>query len=304
MVAAEYWSSLTNDSRTPLPLFTSAAGTPLHYDLQGEGPLLVCHPGGPARPASYLETLGGLDRHRTLLLLEPRGVGRSGAADAYRFTDLADDLEALRLHLGVDDLDLLGHSAGALPVSVYAARHPSRVRSLVLLTPTRRLVPMRDGETDRDTYARQLFRQEPWLGDALAAFEAMPLASTDEERDALSARLMPLFYGRWDSAARAHAFDEHGSTPDPVAGAGFADPGFESAAFAAATAPVSILAGDRDWNVGTRAPEVMAGWFPKAEIAWLRGCGHFPWIDDPRQTSSAILDALSTWSDQREAGLA
>ncbi len=276
-----------------MPFFASSAGTPLHYDLRGRGPLLVCQPGGPARPASYLETLGGLDRHRTLVLLNPRGVGQSAAAGHYRFTDLADDLEALRRHLDVDTLDLLGHSAGALPVAVYAARHPSRVRRLVLLTPTRRLVPVRDGETDRETYAKQLFGQEPWLGDALAAVREMASATTEEEVDALTDRMMPLFYGRWDAAARAHAFDVEGTAYAPVASAGFDDPAFDLATFGAVTAPVSLLVGDRDWNVGSRAPEVMAGWFPKAEIAWLRGCGHFPWVDDPRQTATAVLDVVS-----------
>ena len=39
---------------------------------RGDGPLLVCHPGGPGFDGSELRDLGGLDTTRTLLLIDPR----------------------------------------------------------------------------------------------------------------------------------------------------------------------------------------------------------------------------------------
>ncbi|MGV9596901.1 alpha/beta fold hydrolase [Streptosporangium sandarakinum] len=275
-----------------MPHFTSAAGTPLHYELHGRGPLLVCQPGGPARPASYLDRLGGLDEERTLLLLDPRGTGASAPADDYGFAALADDLEALRLHLGVEDLDLLGHSAGALPTALYAARHPGRVRRLVLLTPTRRPIPFGDGEPDRPTLAGRLFDGEPWLDDALAAMKAADTAS-DEEIPALTRRFIPVFYGRWDAAARAHAFRPRDSASVPEAARGFGASPFDPAILAAVTAPVTVLAGDRDVSTGLAAPAVWTDWFPKARLEWLPGCGHFPWVDDPPRTAQAIRTALA-----------
>ena len=50
----------------------------LHTGRRGDGPLLLCHPGGPGFDGSELHDLGGLDRTRTLLLLDPRGSGRTG----------------------------------------------------------------------------------------------------------------------------------------------------------------------------------------------------------------------------------
>ena len=68
-------------------VFRSAAGTELHYELRGDGPLLVCQPGGPGRPGGYLDDLGGV--HRTLLLLDPRGAGRSEPAPSHASTTSA-----------------------------------------------------------------------------------------------------------------------------------------------------------------------------------------------------------------------
>jgi pimeloyl-ACP methyl ester carboxylesterase len=108
---------------------------------------------------------GGLLNRRELLLVDPRGVGRSdpvecrslsevayGLTPAGRMTAavgacgrelgpraasygnaaIADDLEAVRAVLGIEQLDLWGSSYGTYLMTVYAARHPERVRSIVL----------------------------------------------------------------------------------------------------------------------------------------------------------------------------
>ena len=95
------------------------------YTTAGDGPLLVCHPGGPGRNPQYLRDLGGLAATRTLLYVHPRAVP---------MPDLADDLEDLRRHLGVERFDLLAHSAGAVVAQVFARRYP--VGRLVLVTPS------------------------------------------------------------------------------------------------------------------------------------------------------------------------
>jgi pimeloyl-ACP methyl ester carboxylesterase len=118
-------------------------GTRLAYSRAGEGPLLVCLPGGPMQASAYLGDLGGLTAHRSLVLPDLRGTGASAVpADpsTYRCDRQVGDVEALRAHLGADRLDLLAHSAGAALALLYAARHPDRVGSLVLVTPSPRVV--------------------------------------------------------------------------------------------------------------------------------------------------------------------
>src|SRR5579875_3293134 len=112
----------------------------LSYRGTASGPVLVCLPGGPARNPVYLGDLGGLGAAagRDLIMLDTRGTGGSAVpADntTYRCDQQVGDVEALRVHLGQDRLDLLAHSAGANLAVLYAARHPDRVRRMVLVTP-------------------------------------------------------------------------------------------------------------------------------------------------------------------------
>jgi pimeloyl-ACP methyl ester carboxylesterase len=101
----------------PMPRFVSYDGTELGYRVVGDGLPLVCLPGGPGRAAEYLGDLGGLDRSRRLVLWDPRGVGASADPadpETFRADRLVGDVESLRAHLGLDRMDLLAHSAGAV----------------------------------------------------------------------------------------------------------------------------------------------------------------------------------------------
>jgi proline iminopeptidase len=43
------------------------------------------------------------------------------------------DLDALRVRLGLEKMDLLGHSWGGYLVMAYAARHPERIKHLIIV---------------------------------------------------------------------------------------------------------------------------------------------------------------------------
>jgi len=96
--------------------FESYDGVKISYRMLGEGPPLVCLPGGPGREVEYLGGLGGLDTSRQLIQMNLRRVWGSGdPADraTLRVDRLVNDVESLRVHLGLDRMDLLAHSAGA-----------------------------------------------------------------------------------------------------------------------------------------------------------------------------------------------
>jgi len=122
-----------------MPHFPSYDRTLLWYDEQGTGKPLVCLPGGPGADVRTLGDLGGLAEHRRLIRLDSRAGGRSAIpADQVTcaFAEQARDVEELRKHLGLADIDLLAHSAGTLTAQEYAARYG--VHRLVLVTPAGR----------------------------------------------------------------------------------------------------------------------------------------------------------------------
>ena len=130
---------------------------------------LLYNPGGPgiagiAQADTISAQLAPLLDRRELLLVDPRGTGRSGAlrcraldaddafapraafvrsigacgrelgdrASLYGTAAVADDLEAVRATLGLDRVDVWGTSYGTYLSQVYAARHREHIRSMVL----------------------------------------------------------------------------------------------------------------------------------------------------------------------------
>ncbi|ARX88488.1 alpha/beta hydrolase [Streptomyces alboflavus] len=157
-----------------MPTFCAPNGTRLAYRETGHGTPLVCVPGGPADSA-YLGDLGGLSAYRRLIVLDLRGTGRSEPPEdpaTYRCDRLVDDIEALRAHLALPGIDLLGHSAGANIVTQYAARHPARVGRLVLVAPGSRAVGIAATGEERRALAYSR-KGEPWFPAAYTALEAI-----------------------------------------------------------------------------------------------------------------------------------
>ena len=148
--------------------FNTGDGRKITYRLEGSGPMLVCHPGGPGFSGAELGDLGGLSGHRTLVLLDPRATGGSDPAPDYAPDSYAADIDELRAHLGVEQVDLLGFSHGAIVAIAYAARYPDRVHSLVLASGVAAFSDDVQAEMARWI---ELKLAEPWLADAVAALK-------------------------------------------------------------------------------------------------------------------------------------
>jgi len=106
--------------------FTTPDGRTLAYERRGSGSLLVCHPGGPGGSAAEFRDFAGLDDTFELVLLCPRGSLGSDPADDYSLASYVGDVEVLREHLGVEQVDLLGFSHGGCVAMSYAAAQPAR----------------------------------------------------------------------------------------------------------------------------------------------------------------------------------
>ncbi|GIG67933.1 alpha/beta fold hydrolase [Phytomonospora endophytica] len=271
--------------------FTAYDGTSLAYRALGDGPTLVCLPGGPMSDPAYLGELGGLSAHRRLVMLNLRGTGESAVpADpsSYRCDRLVADVEALREHLGLDTVSLLAHSGGTNLAVLYAARFPDRVAALTLVTPSVAAVGVEITPETRLATARKR-HDEPWFPEAFAALEAVVAGrATPSDFTAIA----PFFYGRWDDAARTHRAAEDGWRNDDAAAVygseGAFDPAATRAALSRLTAPVRVIGGEVDLNSPPEAVAEVAGLFGVA-AAVVPGAGHFPWLDDPARFTAAVL---------------
>ena len=274
-----------------MPVFASYDGTELGYHILGDGPPLVCLPGGPGRAAGYLGDLGGVSASRQLILLDPRGVGLSAdPADpaTLRVDLLVRDVDALRAHLGLERIDLLAHSAGAVLAALYAAAHPERLSRLILVTPG--LAAVGVGPTEEQVRAALGRRAaEPWYPAALAAMEKFIAGDLSTETFEAS---RPFFYARWDDASRAHAAagvaPRHAAARQGYFAGAPLDPPSARAALKSLTAPVLLYAGDLDPIATPAVVAQAAPLFHDATVIVQPHAAHFPWVDDPAPFAAAI----------------
>lgn len=80
---------------------------------------------------------------RSVVAVDLRGHGRSARAQSYQFDELAQDVIGLCEHLGLEQVDLVGHSLGGVTSSLVAQAEPGLVRRLVL---EEMPVPLRAGD--------------------------------------------------------------------------------------------------------------------------------------------------------------
>lgn len=284
-----------------MPRLPSYDATELTYHVHGAGPPLVCLPGGPGRASSYLDELGGLSAYRTLILLDHRGTGESAVPDdpaSYRCDRLVDDVEALRIHLGLDRMALLGHSAGGALAQLYAARFPDRLAQLLLITPGLRAAGIEPVGVDDALAARA---SEWWYQGARAARaawqEAVAGGASLADSAALRLAATPFTYGRWDERARAHHEADAWERSDPAADGfytGFTpDTAAVRAGLAALDAPVLVLAGALDPMPTPAAARLLAAVFRHAELIVQDRAGHYPWVDDGPGFARLLLNFLA-----------
>ena len=123
---------------------THIDGVDLYYELQGTGSPVLVIPGlgGDARMFSWLAT--AIADRRCVVVMDPRGSGRStGARPPYSIDQMADDAVGVLRSVGMDSATVLGYSMGGRIALSLALRHTGRVKSLVLAATSARTLPVR-----------------------------------------------------------------------------------------------------------------------------------------------------------------
>jgi proline iminopeptidase len=226
---------------------------------------------------------------------DQRGCGRSSDLPLDQITADAhlDDLEGLRLALGLERLNLIGHSLGALLALLYAARYPGSTASIVLANAgppfVMELMEVLEqqfgGATAAEDRARMAeirksdrFRaREPGIVEDYFRLFYLPFF-----RDRASASR--LNWGFTQTTARHVVEAEEAIVPQILA---MQPEGLLSAI----ACPTLVIHAERD-VIPQAFSEFLAARIPGAELAVLPGTSHFAFFEDPALFNSALLPFL------------
>ena len=257
------------------------AGVTIWYEVRGGGtgtPLVLVN-GGPGFDHAYLTVSDAWDRlskGRKIVFYDQRGNGRSSPLKEGQPCGLAEqiaDLDALRENLGLQKMDLLGHSWGGYLVMAYAARHPDRIAHLLIVDSAapkiqdtaflfKNIYPETTSREDAVAFAVELGDPEAIAAD-LHEYMTM-LFHSPEARDAFVARSSSFVYRQpvnkliWNDLQR---FDLNPELPK-----------FRF--------PTLVVTGRYDFNVAPSVAWAIHRAIPGSEFAVFEKSGHLPFYEE------------------------
>ncbi len=271
--------------------YLTVDGGVLAYEVAGAAGKLVvlAHGIGDSRRAYRFMTPTLVEAGYRVAAVDLRGCGESSAEwNGYSRTDIAGDLIALLNHLGSPAV-LIGHSIAGGAATIVAAREPSLVTAAIELAPfTRkqqtglsdlRVAPFRRGAL-RLLRAGFLGSVPAWLNYLDGAYPGLKPADWDARRAEIDAMLREP--GRMKAlqkmvqASPADAGDQLGNV----------------------RCPVLVLEGtlDPDWVSPQAEGEAIVASLPPTlgHLKMIENAGHYPHVQFPMQTVTAILSFLTS----------
>ena len=247
-------------------------------------PVLVLH-GGPGAPGYMAPVARGLaDSFRVLEPLQ-RASGGQPLTVARHVADLHELVESCCK--GVRPA-LVGHSWGAMLALAYAAAHPGRAASLVLI-----------GCGTFDPAARDRMRatREERMDDGLRLrMKVLPeeYLDPDQRLSVLAKLIMPMdSYDLVSNHLEVEACDAraHQETWEDMVR--LQEEGVYPAAFSAIQAPVIMLHGAVDPHPGRMIRASLEPHLPQLEYREWERCGHYPWLE--RAVCDQFFSVLREW---------
>lgn len=247
----------------------------LRVDQWGSGQPLVLLHGYTGSGMDFVDVAPRLALDRRVLAITQRGHGESSnAADpaSYRFSQLEEDLARTLDKIGLESVDLLGHSMGGVVAMRFVLANPQRVRSLILMDTA--AAPASPGDT--------------------ALLDALGELAVEEGMAALWDRIGEM----WSHGAPADITKVRDKVVsiDPYA---FRDLGRELSRYPSmlgplgrVTCPTTVIVGENDAQLRASA-EDLASAIPHASLVVIAGGGHSPHADRPDAWVTAVLDHLS-----------
>jgi proline iminopeptidase len=281
---------------TAQPAMSGMVHTPdvdLAYDTEGHDitlPPVVAVNGGPGLTHAYMERNDlwtRLSEHRRVVFYDQRGNGRSTRmipnAPQTLEAQVA-DLEALRITLRAETIDLVGDSFGGLIVLAYTLAYPTHVQHLIIS----------DGLPGWKAMVHPLPDVFPDLeAQEYANSKRVPESKTAQDR-AFRVHIRECFYSPEKADRYLSNFYDLGLNAIVNEKVSFATRNVDlTSQLPNIKSPTLILTGRFDMNVAPITAWRMANAIPGAQLHIFEHSGHLPSYEEPENYLRSISEFLS-----------
>lgn len=276
--------------------------TEIYFDIEGAGLIpdgsrmrekpvaFIIHGGPGADHTSYKPTLSCLSDRLQLVYFDHRGQGRSlrGPKETYTLENNVEDMEALRQHLGLDKIVVLGTSYGGMVALSYAVRYPEMVESLIVIASAADSGFIAAGKENlavRGTKEQQAIARPLWEG----KFES------EEQLREYFRLMMPLYsltYNPVSSSPESWKRTILSVDAINVAFGGFLRSYNVREELQKITAPTLVIGGRHDWICPPEFSEEIVKRIPDAKLMIFENSGHLIRVDEPEGLLDAIADFI------------
>jgi 4,5:9,10-diseco-3-hydroxy-5,9,17-trioxoandrosta-1(10),2-diene-4-oate hydrolase len=268
--------------------FVVVGGVKVHYQRAGSGrPLLLLH-GLVGSAKNWRLNIDFLSQDSDVYAIDLFNMGESERVPGLDagLEATADRLKAYMDALGLDEADIAAHSHGGAVAMMFAARHPDRVRRLILFAPAN---PFCDLGHQLIRFYQTRFgiwfaRQIPSLPRMLKA-TALSRMYGDPSRVSVGA-LEGYIEGLHIPGTMDHVLQ--------IVQRWFVDMGLLRSALEQLVAkPTLLIWGDRDRAVGLSSAQELQRMLPQSSLMVLPGVGHIAFEEMPEVCNEAMRDWLS-----------
>jgi proline iminopeptidase len=264
-------------------------GTEIYFDIAGmqlapvgntfvEKPVLFMLHGGPGGDhLRFKQHSLELQDVAQLVFIDHRGCGRSKKTRQkdYTLENNIEDIEALRKHLGLKKICILGTSYGGMVAQGYAIRYTKHIDKLILVATAPSFRSLEEAKLflkQHGNAAQNAIAQHLWNGTFKNHKHIMEFfAATDSIYSTTSKKHRKLNYSKSNTIWSHEALNE--------AFGGFLRHFDFIPKLKKITAPTLILAGQKDWICSAQQSKIMAHHIPNAKLKIFKNAGHAIAVD-------------------------
>lgn len=277
-------------------------GTEIYFDIAGmqfapvkndfvERPILFMLHGGPGGDhLRFKQHSLELQDVAQLVFIDHRGCGRSKKTKQkdYTLENNIEDIEALRKHLGLEKISILGGSYGGMVAQGYAIRYPQHIDKLILsaTAPSYRCIEEAKINVRKNGTVKQIkacedlwngtFKNHNHVTKFFGLMETMYSTKANKQKKSAYSKSKTI----WSHEALNEGFSGFLRKFDFI-------PQLKKI-----KCPTLILGGDKDWICSPNQSRTLAKHIKKSQLKIFKNCGHAVAVDAHKEYIKMIKKFL------------